>query len=136
MIPPSWTRSSGRCGKKAFERRASSVGWVELSARPNACESGTIVGSREELDPTHRLNSMPMRFWACQTVLEGRLLLALAADLLELGEDRVDIELVGGFLFFGLGLAVNGGLGGRQKRRALRFDGSRLFLGGAVHVEI
>src|SRR5450432_2606531 len=64
-------------------------------------------------------------------------LLALAADLLELGEHRIDIELLAGHFLLRLRLvARHGGLGGRQQSRALGLDIVWLLLGGAVHLEV
>src|SRR6516164_8774390 len=66
----------------------------------------------------------------------GFALLGLAAELLELGEHGVDVELVGRLLLLGLGLAANGGLGRGEERGALSLDVDGLLLGGAVHLEI
>src|SRR6266481_4143465 len=64
-------------------------------------------------------------------------LFALAAELLELGEHGVDIELVARrLLLLGFGFATNGGLRRGEKRGALSLDVDRLLLGGAVNLEI
>src|SRR5262249_15533850 len=64
-------------------------------------------------------------------------LFVLAAELLEFGEDGIDIEFVGRlFVLLGLGLAANGGLRGGQERRALRLGLGRLLLGGALNLEV
>ena len=69
--------------------------------------------------------------------LRGTYLLVLAAELLELGEHRLDVEIVGFLLGRGLRLFLRrGGHGSRQQRRALRLDRRRLLLGGALHFEV
>src|SRR5882757_713874 len=64
-------------------------------------------------------------------------LFALPADLLELGEYRVDVEFFGRLIFIRLGFGGAGGrLGCRQECCTLRRVVDRLFLGGAVDFEV
>src|SRR5277367_476331 len=60
----------------------------------------------------------------------------LAADGLELGEDRIDVEVVALFLRRLVLRLLAGGFGGRQQRRAAVADVGRLLLGRALHLEV
>src|SRR5262249_12391077 len=74
--------------------------------------------------------------WSAGGAAANSSLFALAAELFELGEHGVDVELVGRLLLFGFGFAANGGLRRGQQRGALGLGVDRLFLGGAVNLEI
>src|SRR5208283_2143582 len=68
----------------------------------------------------------------------ARRLLALSAQLLKLGEHGFDVEFFG---FLGGGRLLRLRLrrrsdGGGKQRRALRLGRNRLFLGGALHLEV
>src|SRR5262249_20578684 len=66
-------------------------------------------------------------------------LFGLAAQLLELGKDGVDIKLARLFLGFrcggNVGLLARGSLGGRKQGRS-GVDGSGFFLVGTLHFEV
>src|SRR5579872_5088979 len=75
--------------------------------------------------------------WLAMTVENLLLIRLLAADVLELGEHGVDVEVVAAPLGGGLQLRLlAGGLGGRQQRRAAMGDVGRLFLRRALNLEI
>ena len=66
-------------------------------------------------------------------------LFRLAAELLELGEHRIDVELVGLLDLRGRRFRLflrHGGNGSRQERRALFLDWNGLFLGRFLHFEV
>src|SRR6201996_8516745 len=89
--------------------------------RSRLCEAAFHAASR----PVHARGLLLVVFW-----------LAAAADGLQLGEHGVDIEVVALFLA-GLEFRIlAGGLGGRQQGGAAIGGLQRLFLRGALHLEI
>ena len=121
-------RSTGCAGG----RKPSTLHWLDGSAGTNR---RTV---RRRPLPMGEVSGMRGADSAYGDIASAALVLGLAAELLELGEHRVDVEVVlllgggGRFLF---DRRRCGGHGGGQQRHAA-FLRCRLLLGGALHLEV